>query len=305
MPGELPSAPLPSADPGPGPGRCANCASPLGGPFCSACGQEARHSARSLRTLLYEVFESLTELDGRLWRTIRGLLIRPGLLTVEYLADRRVRYLPPFRLYLVISVLFFAVALSMDAKPTPVVGPAPSRSPADIERQARNQDEARRLCRLLRGGQLEKRLQLGLPGICERIVSDRGKALAEAFVQNMPRTMFVFLPVMALALQVLFGRSRRFYVEHVVFTLHLQTAMFVAFGVGVFVESWRRLDPVEELLLMGVVVYMAWYIYRALRVVYGQSRRRTAAKLVVCGCIYGVLLGVSALGTVIFSALQV
>ena len=51
--------------------------------------------------------EDLTHADSRLWRTLAALLFKPGHLTREFLAGRRARYLPPVRLYLVLSVLFF------------------------------------------------------------------------------------------------------------------------------------------------------------------------------------------------------
>ncbi len=62
------------------------------------------------RTSPREAFESISHADSRLWRTLWYLLGRPGFLTREFFEGKRVRYLPPFRLYLVISVLFFLVA---------------------------------------------------------------------------------------------------------------------------------------------------------------------------------------------------
>ena len=56
-----------------------------------------------------EAFESISHADSRLWRTLWYLLARPGFLTREFFEGQRVRYLPPFRLYLVISVLFFLI----------------------------------------------------------------------------------------------------------------------------------------------------------------------------------------------------
>jgi hypothetical protein len=61
--------------------------------------------------LLSEAFGDLLELDSRVWRTLTPLLIRPGQLTHDYLQGRRARYMPPFRTYLVLSILFFVVAL--------------------------------------------------------------------------------------------------------------------------------------------------------------------------------------------------
>jgi hypothetical protein len=64
----------------------------------------------SIWQLLREAFGDLLELDSRLWRTLLPLLIRPGQLTRDYLEGRRARYMPPFRTYLVLSVIFFVVA---------------------------------------------------------------------------------------------------------------------------------------------------------------------------------------------------
>ena len=89
---------------------CLNCGTPLRGQYCGNCGQRARSRLISLWELLQDAFGDLFELDSRLWRTLIPLLIRPGKLTRDYLEGRRARYMPPFRMYLVLSVIFFVVA---------------------------------------------------------------------------------------------------------------------------------------------------------------------------------------------------
>lgn len=89
---------------------CLNCGTPLRGQYCGNCGQRARNRLISLWELLQDAFGDLFELDSRLWRTLIPLLIRPGKLTRDYLEGRRARYMPPFRMYLVLSVIFFVVA---------------------------------------------------------------------------------------------------------------------------------------------------------------------------------------------------
>ncbi|HEX8783696.1 MAG TPA: DUF3667 domain-containing protein, partial [Steroidobacteraceae bacterium] len=87
--------------------RCDNCGAAVSGHFCAACGQRLEAPVQSLLHFTREATEDLTHADSRLWRTIGALLFRPGYLTREFLAGRRARYLPPVRLYLVISVAFF------------------------------------------------------------------------------------------------------------------------------------------------------------------------------------------------------
>ncbi len=89
---------------------CLNCGSSLGGQYCGNCGQRARSRLISLWELVREAFGDLLELDSRLWQTLGPLIVRPGKLTRDYLLGRRARFMPPFRTYLVLSVVFFLVA---------------------------------------------------------------------------------------------------------------------------------------------------------------------------------------------------
>jgi len=98
---ELPAGEMP---------ECLNCGAHMRGQYCGQCGQRARSRLISLWELVSEAFGDLLELDSRLWRTVVPLLVNPGLLTFDYLQGRRARYMPPFRMYLVLSLLFFLVA---------------------------------------------------------------------------------------------------------------------------------------------------------------------------------------------------
>src|SRR5262245_44282358 len=89
--------------------HCLDCGAPVLGAWCQSCGQRHGPPVQTLRALLAEAASDLGGPDGRLWRTLQPLLLRPGFLTDEYLAGRHARYLPPFRLYLMCSVVYFAV----------------------------------------------------------------------------------------------------------------------------------------------------------------------------------------------------
>lgn len=87
---------------------CRNCSTLLAGRWCHACGQDSRDPVRDLPVLAGEFFDGVFGLDSRLVRTLRLLFGSPGALTDEFVAGRRARYLGPLRLYLVVSVVFFA-----------------------------------------------------------------------------------------------------------------------------------------------------------------------------------------------------
>lgn len=88
-------------------GNCPNCHAPLHGTYCAQCGQNQRGLDRVFFTLVAEAFENVFSFDSRTAKTLFAILLRPGYLTAEYFAGRRARYIPPLRLYLVTSVLFF------------------------------------------------------------------------------------------------------------------------------------------------------------------------------------------------------
>jgi uncharacterized protein DUF3667 len=75
--------------------------------FCAHCGQRAGDTHLSLRGLLHELVAEHFGMDTKVARTLAALVRYPGRLTLEFLAGRRVRYVPPLRLYVSLSVLFF------------------------------------------------------------------------------------------------------------------------------------------------------------------------------------------------------
>lgn len=84
-------------------GACANCRTPLAGRYCHACGQDSVPDQAALA--------SWRDQWRRLQRTLRALLVEPGRLTLEHLAGGRVRYIPPFTLFLNVVTLFFLLSV--------------------------------------------------------------------------------------------------------------------------------------------------------------------------------------------------
>lgn len=272
--------------------RCANCGAALTGLYCHACGQKHEPHIHSIGHFLEETTESLTHADSRLWRTIALLLARPGFLTAEFFAGRRARYLPPIRLYLVVSVVFFLVAGALPERRAPV---QLSVGDASVSREARLQS-----CNTL---------QVGLPGrewlrprlvaTCERVVREGPSTLVEAFVHNLPRALFLFLPLVAALMLLLYWRPRRYYVEHLLFLVHNHAAVFL--GTTVFMLLAAAL-PSSSLLALPALAYYAWYTYAALRRYYAEGVGRTLAKYGVIAITYLLLGALMLAATAIYSA---
>jgi hypothetical protein len=89
---------------------CPNCGELLWGQYCASCGQRARVRMITFWELLKDAGDLLASLDSRLWRTLGLLLFRPGRLTLDYLQGRRARFVPPVRLFIASSIVFFFIA---------------------------------------------------------------------------------------------------------------------------------------------------------------------------------------------------
>ena len=86
---------------------CENCGAPLHGEHCYACGQPTKGLVRHFPSIVGDFVDTVFDIDGRIWRTLWPLLLRPGHLTLEYLRGHRVRFVSPVRLFVFLSVLAF------------------------------------------------------------------------------------------------------------------------------------------------------------------------------------------------------
>jgi hypothetical protein len=289
---------------------CANCQKPLAGPFCSNCGQRHEPHVHSMREFAGETFESIPHADSRLWRTLGYLLVKPGFLTVEFLEGRRARYLPPFRLYLVLSVILFLVASSVNHHAVFIglsVGDSGSVEGVNVDSTApaaADETPAQRAERICAGSNFNigpKSWDPRLRNACYKVVEDRGRSFVESFYHNLPRALFVLLPILALAMKLLYWR--RYYVEHLLFFIHNHAftfLLFTLFTLGLAITSWSWLTALYVLL---VLFYPPIYTYRAMRRVYAQGKWATRMKFFVLACVYLVFVGAIAVLTSVYSLL--
>ena len=96
--------------------KCKNCANALTSDmnFCPRCGQSNVDYNKPLKPVLSEMLHESLDIDGRLFTTIRTLLLQPGELSIAYRSGQRARFTPPLRLYFVISIVFFLLLPILD-----------------------------------------------------------------------------------------------------------------------------------------------------------------------------------------------
>lgn len=105
--------------------HCANCGAPMQGEFCHECGQSIHSVLKPMHHMVEETVETVLHIDGRIVHTLPPLFLKPGFLTLEYFAGRRVRYIAPFRLMFVLCLLsFFVIHLVVEQSTAKVAGGA-------------------------------------------------------------------------------------------------------------------------------------------------------------------------------------
>lgn len=145
---------------------CLNCGTTLAGAHCHNCGQKA-HLHRTLRAFLHDLLHGALHLDGKIWRTLPKLAIKPGELTRRYIDGERARFVSPMALFLFSIFLMFAVfQLAGISTPTDLGSDRTDEVVAQARQQISTMQE--------RQGELESRIGSG-----ELSDEDIGAAQAE------------------------------------------------------------------------------------------------------------------------------
>jgi len=146
---------------------------------------------------------------------------------------------------------------------------------------------------------------------CTKIVADKA-SFGRAIWNNVPKMMFIFLPLIALVMWALYLGSRRDYVEHLVFFVHYHAYFFLA-GIVLVIAEWigdpaggtvrRAVDSLANLLEFAFVLYTPWYLYRGMRRVYGQGRFWTFSKFAVLSVAYIFCFVLTGVGLLFYTAM--
>ncbi|WP_421790934.1 DUF3667 domain-containing protein [Hyphobacterium sp.] len=222
---------------------CANCGAVLTGDFCAVCGQSRKSIERSFPALAGEALGDIFQWDGRFLTTYRQLFARPGRIARDYADGKRQSYTPPVRLYLVISLLFFAlltgsgvrivaVDISIDdvGDPNAIVSmfQAPREQPPDVI-PLDMQDRIIGLAEEEGVAQVFQDLILRAMNAPDAVEQQAAAASGQAMI----------LMVILFALLCAIFHPRRRLIEHAIHALYFHAAILIPLGVvmviGIFV----------------------------------------------------------------------
>lgn len=310
--------------------ECPNCGSLDIEKFCAACGQDNRVSVVAFPRLIADFLTDLFNFDSRLFGSLWPLLVKPGLLTKEYLAGRRARFIPPVRMYLFLSLFFFGVIAVLAPDEVKFDDDAEREMKRDVaaETAAPPAADARKGQREVAGGegwgiQMDdgsERVELTdaesgwLKEAEDRATHNLKKVqddpeyravLLRKGIGNLPLMMFLLLPIYALFLKLLYVRSGRYYVEHLIYSLHLHSFVFLSLGtifawLGIL-DAMGYAPAVHGLVVTGWWIYFVLYPWLAMKRVYGQGWFKTSFKYFTLGITYIVLLAFGVVFAVILT----
>lgn len=336
---------------------CENCGAPMAGPFCAQCGQHAVDYRRSFRHIVADVLDSFLNWDSKFFATIGWLIARPWHLTNQFLAGRRVRYVHPLRLYLLVSILFFFVvnywAKSIRADPSklstddradiaaelndPDIPPAvKDRIRGALEAKGRTQPEAPTspspqpaaspqpsaiaspspsVTSSSPSGDFGPMVQFDKPPSdrfekwleqrAKEKMGEHGSKMAlfiATLFSNLPYMMLCCIPLFALVLKVLYVRRRVFYIDHLVYALHIHSFAYLAIMLIVLITlGLNRSIPgtFAGWIIAALWITFATQIFLSIRRVYRQGWFFTVFKFFLGGFAYLIVLSL-ALATTFF-----
>src|SRR6202789_2641617 len=261
--------------------NCLNCGTILQGNFCHNCGQENLEIKEGFGHMMNHAISDYFHFDHQFFHTIKPLLFKPGYLTVEYIAGRRVQYLHPIKTYIFISVVYFlllfqsgheAVKISTKvAPPGKITGsidakiaknpnissaakqkmikqsPAENKSNVVFKKESYNELKNGPIAEfqledttyreyLNKQSKLpaDKRDNFFWHALTKKMLTHKekyGNMAQEVFVEelrhNVPKMMFLLLPIAAVIIGVTFRKNKKFYVEHLIYTFHLHCFLFL------------------------------------------------------------------------------
>lgn len=277
--------------------RCQNCEAPLAGPFCHQCGQHDFDVSRSFHHVFLEALENFFHFDAKFFRNVVALLFQPGALSADYNAGKRASQMPPFRLYLFISVLFFFSGF-LSGRPMIRLAESPLRhdnavsatavpKSAEDSRPSANgathslphEANSRPANGSFWGTKLEHFSQHPEETIAE---------LGHAF----PKILIFCLPAFALYTRWLFRADNQHYLQHLVVAVHFHTFIFLWKLTG---DGWVELCKLgsDRLAAVAAAAVAGWFILYPLlmfRRLFGQPWLQTLLKTLALFVLYWITL---------------
>ena len=285
---------------------CLNCGIEVAGRFCQQCGQENVEVKESFFQLLRHFVEDLTHFDGKLWKTVKLLLFKPGSLTKLYIEGKRASYIHPIRMYIFVSAVFFLFMFTGEAPVKPESAGSKANTSKDfasglqegLELDLDNDTVNYKTIAAYNAAQqklpsskkdnwLDAVIKKKGIELNEKYGGDNlkiGKALIEKFENYFSRMLYISLPIFAFFIWVLYRRNKNhFFVDHIIFSIHIYCAFYIILFITQIVSIVNDFfsDQLSGIIAFVVPLSLVFYLYKSLKNHFNQSRKKTLLKCLI------------------------
>ncbi len=272
--------------------------------FCPKCGQENHIKRASIKLLTKDFLQDYWTFDSKLFRSLYPLMFKPGYLTKEFITGRRKKYIPPIRLYIFISFIFFLmsswlnqesnmklVGTNRDSNPT-IIRDTFMNDKGEIEFNTINTTVDVNKEDLNGMDSASIQMLNGIQGFITRMSDPENMSKVKKQIkQKTPMFLFILIPLLALILRWFFYRKKHFYVDYLVFAIHIQTFIFVFLLFSKIISSMITI-PFSG--LIGFVVILTYSTISG-KITFGISYTGSLFRSLGTGLTYYILGGLLAI----------
>lgn len=288
--------------------NCLNCGYPLVGKYCAQCGQKAYLHKDSFVHMAMHFLGDYFHYDNKFWNTLKALIFKPGLVTTEFNEGRRAKYLGPIQLYIFITTVFFIfffstssnepmdIAITENGKTVYQQTDSLTLVKADsiINLGVDSAEQNHVVYSKERVDSIKAEMTKIKPSdnFTERFIKNRTKRLREKtssfaemnkifnekLMHNIPKMFFVLLPFFALILKLVNYRKRILYIDHLVFSIHFHSVVFIMVGLLLLFNHFIDSKGFTLISYMLVILGIGVYLFLALYHVYHSSILKTLIK---------------------------
>lgn len=250
--------------------NCLNCGAEVLGKFCQNCGQENVEQRDNFFHMVGHFISDYLHFDSKFFRSLIPLLIRPGFLTKQYWEGKRTEFIPPLRLFFFVTILFVLVTsffynrFGQRLKDS-IVSTDPVAFSEEAQRVTTMPDTARifvkKWNKTLTAAEFRKEI--------EDEKRQFGKIMTgfDNVFKNLKYVMFFLLPVYALVFKLLYIRRRPFYIDHLIYAMHLQTFAYILLAIILSLPFLvdLELQTMRSIAFFSILLYIAislHYLYR-------------------------------------------
>lgn len=265
--------------------KCKNCDNEFSGNYCNSCGQSSKDFDRPVSVLVVDAMANMWAFDTRLWKSLKSILFKPGEMALDYIAGKRVRYMPPFRLYLFISFIFFLLLkLSANADTNIKLITIKDKAENAGNEQVVNVDEAIKVVSDQKKDEVKESVN---NNNLEDIISNKELYLSRFFTY-MSWALIVMMPVYSMLLWFLFRKHQKHYLAHFIFSLNQHAFLFFILSVLIIISL---IFPHKQ------TMYEAWlllvfpvYLFAGGRKLYNAKWRKIIFRMSAAFFIYQLII---------------